>query len=447
MGSEQQYLDLLRDHRALIDAGSPAALCARRDEAAAAFSAHGLPTQRVERYKYCDVPAAFAPDYGVNLRRAVPTESPYTTYRCAVPNLSTALFYVVGDVPVIDAGKSGLLPEGVVVCSLRAAEAKIPHFIEDFYHRAAGKVYDGVTALNTMLAQDGLLVYIPDGVQLKTPLQIVNIAAATEPLLSIRRVLVVAGRGSAATLLFCDHTAGEVPYLSTQVTEVFADEMAEIGLYSIEETAENSTAFHNLYVEQQASSRVTYNGVVLTCGQSRTTMDFRLLGRDASVMANGAVIADGEQRVDNNILVSHEAEGGKSDLLYKYVLNGKSVGAYAGKVYVAEGAQQTESEQTNANLCASPTAHAYAQPMLEIYADDVRCNHGSSIGKLDEIALFYMRQRGIPESEARLLLQHAFINDVLRRISIDHLRERLSHLVEQRFRGSLSQCRDCSLCQ
>ena len=204
--------------------------------------------------------------------------------------------------------------------------------------------------------------------------------------------------------------------------------------------------FSNLYAELQKKSRVSCNGVMLTCGASRNTMDFRLMGEGASVVANGAVVADAKQRVDNNILVDHQAAGCTSDLLYKYVLDGESVGAYEGKVLVRPGAQQTASEQVNANICATPQAHAYTQPMLEIYADDVKCNHGSSIGKLDETALFYMRQRGIPEAEARILLQHAFINDVLRRVEIDHLRERLSHLVELRFRGELQKCRDCSLC-
>ena len=113
---------------------------------------------------------------------------------------------------------------------------------------------------------------------------------------------------------------------------------------------------------------------------------------------------------------------------------------------VRPGAQHTQSDQTNANMCAATTAHAWSQPMLEIYADDVRCNHGSSTGKLDDAALFYMQQRGIPEAEARLLLRHAFINDVLQRIALEPLRERLSHLVEKRFRGHMDACGSCAMC-
>ncbi len=446
MSSEQQYIDLYNRQRTLLDAGSPDALNACRDAAYKAFAANGLPTHRLERYKYCDVQAAFAPDYGLNLRRSVPAADPYETYRCAVPNLSASVYYVVNDTPVIIADKTAPLPEGVSVCAFRNADGDCRRLIETHYQRAAGKDCDGVAALNTMLAQDGLLIHIPDGACLDHPLQIVNVAVALQPLMAVRRVLIIAGRGAKGNILFCDHAIGQTDYLTTQVVEVFAAADADVALYSLEETSGGNRRFNNVYVEQQAGSHVSYNGIVLTCGQTRNTVDFRLLGPGACAVANGAIIADGHQRVDNNILVDHIAPNCQSDLLYKYVLDGHSTGAYAGRVLVRHDAQKTASQQTNANICAAPTAHAFAQPMLEIYADDVKCNHGSSTGKLDEAALFYMRQRGIPESEARLLLQHAFINDVLRRIGMEQLRDRLSHLVELRFRGQLSQCRECHGC-
>ena len=219
-----------------------------------------------------------------------------------------------------------------------------------------------------------------------------------------------------------------------------------MNIYSVEETTALNTRYSTIYAEQAEGSRVNYDGVALTCGTSRNRLDVRLRGEGARTELYGAVIADGQQRVDNNILVEHLSPKCTSDMLYKYVLDDHSVGAFAGKVYVAPGAQQTASEQTNANLCAAPTARAFSQPMLEIYADDVKCNHGSTIGKLDETALFYMRQRGIPEDEARLLLQHAFVNEVLRHVQIEHLQERLSHLVEKRFRGELGKCRTCKGC-
>lgn len=454
MNSEKQYIELYRQHRDLVTNHSCEVMNACRESAATLLSEQGLPTHKTERYKYTNADEAFAPNYGVNIQRIVPKVNAYDTFKCNVPNLSTSLFFVVNDT-VMPAPQSSyaLLPEGVMVCSFAEIVKQRADLLEKYYNQAATNDrdfrsgHDGVTLLNTMLAQDGLFIYIPKHAELKAPIQVVNVASANINMLSIRRVIVVADEGAKGAVLFCDHTEGEHQHLTTQVIEAYAEKSANLSIYSIEETNEHTTRFSTLYVEQQADSRLSYDVVTLTCGTSRNRLDVRLRGENAVTELYGAVIADKEQHVDNNIIVEHLSPNCTSDMLYKYVLNDNSVGAFAGKVYVAEGAQKTASQQTNANICVAPTAHAYSQPMLEIYADDVKCNHGSSIGKLDENALFYMRQRGIPEAEARLLLQHAFINDVLRHVDIEHLQTRLSNLVEMRFRGELGQqCRGCKGC-
>lgn len=446
MSSEKQYLELFREQRSLLDAPAPACLNARRDEAACLLERHGLPGRKAERYKYTDVEAALAPDYGLNLRRLRAQADPYDAYRCNVPGLRTDLFYVLNDTPCPARQEPAPGNGHAVVLPFSAAARECPGLLEKFYHRAAGRTYDAITALNTLLVQDGLLVYVPAGVKAATPVQIVNMSDAARPMMSNRRVLVVLEEGSEAAVLFCDHAEAGRAALSTQVVEVYAAPSARLDLYAVEETHDGFTRFNNLYVEQQERSNVTINSVVLNNGLSRSLSDIRLLGPHAAVSICGAAVADRRKRVDSNILVEHAAPFGASRMLCKYVLDDSATGAFAGRVLVHEGAQKTVSEQTNANLCASPDAHAYAQPMLEIYADDVKCNHGSTVGKLDEQALLYMRQRGIEEKEARLLLQHAFINDVLQHVGIDCLRARLSHLVEMRFRGELSKCRDCKMC-
>lgn len=454
MESYKQYTDIYSQHRDLVDNGSCQVMNLQRETAANLLREQGLPTHKVERYKYTDANEAFAPDFGLNLLRKPMDVDPYATFKCNVPNLSTSLFFVVNDMPA-EAPQSSyaLLPEGVIVSSFSKVAASHPELLEKYYNRAAAEDrdfrtgHDGVTLLNTLLAQDGLLIYLPKNAVLKAPIQVVNVVSARIDLMCVRRVLIIAEEGAQGSVLFCDHAEGDHKYLTTQVIEAYAEEGAHVNIYSIEETNDNTTRFSTLYVEQQAKSRISYDGVVLTCGKSRNRLDVRLRGEDARAELYGAVIADGEQRVDNNILVEHLSPKCTSDMLYKYVLDGQSHGAFAGKVYVAPGAQQTTSEQTNANICVTPTARAFSQPMLEIYADDVKCNHGSTIGKLDEGALFYMRQRGIPEDEARLLLQHAFINDVLRHVDIEHLHDRLSHLVELRFRKELGQhCHACTGC-
>ncbi len=418
----------------------------RRAAAADFLARHGLPTPKTERYKYTDVEAAFAPDFGLNLNR-IGTANPYQNFHCNVPGIGSSLFYVVNDLPFPQREGSASLPEGVEVLSLKEADAKKRDFIERFYHKAAAKSPDGITELNTLLAQDGLFIFLAKDTVLRHPLQIVNIASANIDMMSNRRVLIVAEDGAEASILFCDHAEGNQRHLTTEVAEVYLGKGAKIDLYGIEETHERNTRFAHLYAEQQEGSRLTHTTIALHNGQTCNRADVRLLGEQASVSASGAVIGDAKEHIDNNILVEHAAPDCTSDMLYKYVLDGEAIGAFAGKVLVHRDAQRSFSEQTNANLCVSPTAHVYSQPMLEIYADDVKCNHGSTIGKLDDAALFYMRQRGIDEKEARFLLQHAFINDVVRRISLDRLRDKISDLVELRFRGELSRCKGCKMCK
>ena len=158
-------------------------------------------------------------------------------------------------------------------------------------------------------------------------------------------------------------------------------------------------------------------------------------------------IADKNEHVDNHTVIDHKASDCTSNELFKYVLDDQSVGAFSGLVLVRPGAQRTASQQTNRNLCATREARMYTQPQLEIYADDVKCSHGATVGQLDDKALFYMQQRGISYKEARLLLMFAFVNEVIDTIRMDALKDRLHLLVEKRFRGELNKCQGCAICK
>ena len=182
-------------------------------------------------------------------------------------------------------------------------------------------------------------------------------------------------------------------------------------------------------------------------GTSRNTTEVLLAGEGAEINLCGMAIADKNQHVDNNTVIDHAVPNCTSNELFKYVLDDQSVGAFAGLVLVRPDAQHTSSQQTNRNLCATREARMYTQPQLEIYADDVKCSHGATVGQLDENALFYMRQRGIPAREARLLLMFAFVNEVIDTIRLDALKDRLHLLVEKRFRGELNKCQGCAICK
>jgi len=228
---------------------------------------------------------------------------------------------------------------------------------------------------------------------------------------------------------------------------VFAGENAKVDLYCMEETHAKNVRLSNVYVRQERSSRVRHHVITLHNGTTRNKLDLTLAGDGAECVCNGCIIADKEQHVDNNTLIVHEAQHCTSNELYKYVLDDQSTGAFAGRVLVKHGAQKTTSQMTNQNLCATREARMLTQPMLEIYADDVKCAHGSTVGQLSDQALFYMRQRGIPEKEARMLLQVAFIREVVDQIELTPLRDRLHHLVDKRFRGELNKCTGCKLCR
>lgn len=456
MSSLTQYLDLYRQHSHLLAEGSCEVLNAPRQAAAQWLSTQQLPTKRVERYKYTNADAAFSPDFGLNFKRLPFVTDPYRQFPCSVSGMGATTLFVLGDVvmPLYDTTQ---LPEGLSFMSMMEAAEKQPELLKAYYNQAAAQEppnghkheqrteRDVITQLNTLLVQDGIFIHLKKGVKLESALQIVFISVGKADIMSNRRVLVIAEEDSHLDLLVCEHAEGNHRYLTTQVTEIFAADRAEVNMFTLEETSKTNTRFCNVYVEQQADSRVNLNGIALITGLSRTMTNARLLGEGADCQNTGAVIADGHQHVDNTLLVDHVAESCTSDMLYKYVIDGQAEAIWAGKVLVRPGAQHTLSHQSSANITLSPNARVHSLPMLEIYADDVRCNHGSTVGKLDETALLYCRQRGIPEAEARLLLQHAFINDVLQRIPIEALRERLSYLVDKRFRGELQHCKGCHL--
>ena len=458
MRPEQQYIDLFAQCEAMLCRNSADVLNAPRAAAFADFERLGFPTRKDENYKYTEVAKFFEPDYGLNLNRLEIPVNPYEVFKCDVPNMSTSLYFVVNDSfykqQPSDAGVQNLrtlhtdrLPEGVLFCSLKEASEKYPELVKKYYGKLADTSKDGVTAFNTAFVQDGVLLYVPKNVVVEKPIQLVNILRADVNFMVNRRVLIVVESGAQARLLVCDHAMDNVNFLATQVVELFVGENATFDLYELEETHTSTVRISNMYVEQGTYSNVLLNGMTLTNGTTRNTTSVKLMGEHAELNLCGMAIADKNQHVDNHTVIDHAVPNCDSRELYKYVLDDQATGAFSGLVLVRPDAQHTNSQQTNRNLCATREARMYTQPQLEIYADDVKCSHGATVGQLDESALFYMRQRGIPEKEARLLLMFAFVNEVIDTIRLDALKDRLHLLVEKRFRGELNKCQGCAICK
>ena len=447
MKAEQQYIDLFAQCEDLVCRESSGVMNVPRAAALADFDRLGFPSSRAEDYRYTDVSRSFAPDYGMNLKRVKIPVNPQDVFHCDVPNLSTSLYFVVNDSFYHQALPKAHLPEGVYVGSLKDFSNERPEVVSRYYGKLATSSKNGIVALNTMFAQDGFVVYVPQGVAVERPIQLVNIFRSDVDLMANRRVLVIMEPRSEAKLLVCDHSIDTVRFLANQVIEVFVGEGASFDYYDLEESSDTTTRFSSLFVKQEAESNVVINGITLTNGLTRNDYQVELLGERAETTLCGMSILDKEQHVDTYTHITHAVPRCKSNELFKNVLNDQAVGAFSGRILVKEGADKTEAYQSNRNLCATREARMYSKPQLEIYADDVKCSHGMTTGQLDEEAIFYMRSRGISLEEARMLLSVAFTSDVIDHVRVEALRDRLHRLVEKRFRGELAKCAGCRICK
>lgn len=447
MKAEQQYIDLFSQCEDLICRKSVPVLNALRAEAFAHFERLGFPSLQGEDYKYTDVAKAFAPDYGLNLNRLDIPVNPYDVFRCDVPNLSTSLYFVVNDVFYNKELPKAHLPEGVYAGGLMEFARLYPEIAARYYGHGASMEDNALVALNTMLAQDGFVFYVPRGVVVERPVQLVNIFRSDVDTMANRRLLFIVEEDAEAKLLVCDHSIDDVKFLANQVVEIFAGENAHVDYYDLEESSASTSRFSSLYVRQEGNSNVVVNGVTLTNGLTRNNYHVSLDGEGATLTLSGMSVLDGEQQLDTYSLVSHNVPRCTCNELFKNVLNDHAVGAFSGRILVKEGAEKTSAYQTNRNLCATRECRMYSKPQLEIYADDVKCSHGMTTGQLDDAALFYMQSRGIPREEARMLLSVAFTADVIEQIRLDALRDRLHRLVEKRFRGELAKCEGCRICK
>lgn len=440
-----QYIDLFVENRAAIDGHSAGALNALRDDALAALRDTRLPRKGDEDYEATDLETFFAPDYGINVNRLNVGGGLAEAFRCEVPNLSTSLFFLLNDAFQVGAHSAETLPDGVIVKSLRAAAEENADLVARYYGKLAS-LSCASTALNTLLSQDGVFVYIPKSTRVDKPIQIVNILNGGMPLMANRRMLIVVEDGAEVRILSCDHTQNAaVDFLNSQVVEVFVGRNAVFDYYDIEDSTASTRRVSSFYLRQESGSNVMVDGITLMNGATRNNFVVDLAGDHTELRLLGMAIADGDRLVDNHAVVTHSAHGGHTDELFKYVVDDRAVGAFSGLIKVCPGAEKTEAYQSNKNICASPTAKMYSKPQLLIDCDDVKCSHGSSTGQLDGNALFYMRSRGIPESEARLMLMQAFMHDVIDGVRLESLKERLRRLVEARMCGDRPSCRECAV--
>ncbi|HLP04808.1 MAG TPA: Fe-S cluster assembly protein SufD [Paludibacter sp.] len=445
---EQQYIDLYKQHHESIKKHSAPVMNNSRDASFALFEKLHFPTTALENYKYSNLKETLEVDYGLNINRIPVPVNPYDVFKCDVPGINSYLYFVVNDAfYTVTDPRHESLPEGVIIGSLREVAQSHPELVKEYYGKQSTRQEDGLVAFNGAFAQDGFFMYVPKNMVLDRPVQLVNIMRSDVDFMANSHNLIILEQGAKAQLLVCDHSMDEVRFLSNRVTEVFVGENATYEHYKLENAHVKTTNLATLLIDQQRSSNVLTNVITLHNGITRNSIEIGLNGEGCETLLCGMVIGDKHQMVDNFTHILHNKPNCQSNELFKYVLDEESKGGFTGKILVAKDAQKTSAFQVNKNILLNGTAKMNTKPQLEIYADDVKCSHGATIGQLDETAKFYMQARGISEAEARLLLMFAFTNDVVDNIRIPALQDRIRILVEKRLRGDLSKCEGCIICQ
>ncbi len=425
-----------------LNQGSAPLLNQLRETAIERFAEFGIPDLKTEDYKYTNLRPAFEKSYTRELVRESGVIDLNEVFKCNVPELDTHLVFLVNGWFYNGNNPAAEMPKGVVLGSLEQIASEKPELLNDFLNRQAGLSNDPFVALNTAFARDGFVLYVPKGVVVEKPIQIVNLLSSDNDFMATQRNLVVAEAGTQVKLLVCEHTLTTCSFLANTVTEVFAGEDAIVDVYTIQNLSNQTASIGSAFFRQQRNSVLTTGVVSLHGGLIRNNLKITLDGDHAEASVNGISFTDKKQHVDNFILIEHASPNCSSNQIYKNILDEESTGAFAGRIHVARDAQQTNAFQRNNNVLMTDKAKMQTKPQLIIDADDVKCSHGATVGQIDEEALFFLRARGIGEKEARTMLMNAFASEVIRKFTILPLRERVEELISKRLNGEISRAHE-----
>ena len=439
----ERYLELYKNNIDKISSISSPYLNSFRKEALERFSELGIPTKKNEAYKYTNLNTFFDNDYESYF---MPVKSDFVKaekFRCDVANLDThGIVLLNGFYPTINE-KLRQLPSGVWIGSLSEAALKFPDQIQKHYGKYAKNDKDGLIDLNTAMASDGLFIYVPEGVELSKPVQVVNLVLSDSDIFNQTRNLIVVEKNAQFSIIICDHTLSPQKFLTNAVTEVFVGENAHFDLIRMQNEHNAACKITNTFIHQEKNSVATSNNLTLHGGLIRNSTYHFLGGEGAECFSYGLFLTDKWQHVDNFVNVDHAFPHCTSNQLFKGVLDDMSTGAFNGRILVRPDAQGTLAYQKNNNILLTDDAKMDTKPQLEIYADDVKCSHGATIGQVDSDALFYLQSRGINKREAKLMLMFGFAHEVIQYIKVEALRDRMDNLVMQRLKGELSRCASC----
>ncbi|MCB9014967.1 MAG: Fe-S cluster assembly protein SufD [Lentimicrobiaceae bacterium] len=420
-------------------------IAALRKEAMAVFTQQGFPHTKLEKWRNTDLSKMLNHQYNFPLEPSHDHVDFNEVFKCDVPGFDTFMVALFNGW-FIDRGS--ILPQsdkGVIVCGLAEAFKKYPELIEKHYGKYGLVAENSLTALNTALTMDGVFIYVPDNVEVDKTIQIVDLISATDGVFVQARNLVVLGRNSSLRLVQCDDSIDNHIGFINSVTEVLVGSGASLDHYKLQNKNDHSAMVNNIYFQLEADAKLSTNAISLNGGLIRNEANVKLNGSGSRADVLGVYLMDREQHIDNQVFIDHAQPDCSSNEMFKGILDDHASGVFNGHILVRQDAQRTNAYQNNKNILISDKAVIDTKPFLEIYADDVKCSHGATVGQLDSEAMFYLRSRGIGMENARMLLMYAFAAEIVNKISIPELRLRIDDLVKKRLRGELSSCDQCVL--
>jgi len=402
-----------------------------RTEAIEEFEKTGFPSKKHEEWKYTSLNSLLKNDYSVFPKGDASVE---------FKNVKQYFLHEIESYKIvfIDGAYSSFLSdtthEGVDICILSSAlkQPKYKMVVDHYFGTVAAKD-DSLTSLNTAFSKEGVFVNIPKNIVLPKPIQILHFSTGNEKEIMLQpRNLIVVGENSHVQIYERHQNLSDNVVLTNAVTEVFAHKRAIADIYKIQNDKITSSLIDNVYVQQKESSIVSINTFSFGGNITRNNLEFHQEGEHITSNLNGITVIGNKQHVDNHTLVHHKQENCESHEMYKGIYDDAATGVFNGKVIVDKLAQKTNAYQQNDNILIGDKASINAKPQLEIFADDVKCSHGCTIGQLDNSALFYLQSRGIPKKEAKALMLFAFCNDVVEKIKIPGLKPRINKILAEK---------------
>ncbi len=407
-----------------------------RTEAIETFEKLGFPTKKDEEWKYTSLKTILKNDYSVFPKIGKTVELKYVKEYFLHEIDSYKIVFVDG---AYNSFLSDTTHEEADVCLLSAAlkKPKYKMIIDHYFDNITSKK-DGFSSLNTAFSVEGAFINIPKNTILEKPIQILYFSTGSEKEILLQpRNLVIVGENSHVQIYERHQSLDNNAILTNCVLEIFAHKRAIIDYYKVQNDKENASIIDNTYVQQRQNSIVSINTFTFGGKLTRNNIEVFHEGEHITSNLNGITIIEGKQHVDNHTVINHKYENCESNELYKGIYDDSATGVFNGKVIVDQKAQKTNAFQQNDNILVGDKASINAKPQLEIFADDVKCSHGCTIGQLDEKALFYLQSRGIPKKEAKALMLFAFGNDVVEKIKIPALKSRVTKLISEKLNVEL----------